>query len=102
MQNERLTKTLQWFSGLISCFKALILEADDAWYLVLDESSVTKDRQNRIALKMKKLDLRDINARQYEKEVKESTESLSPKEAWKRTNPISMVKFLIYSLSDIF
>ena len=101
MQNERLSKTLQWFSGLWACAKALLLESDQSWYLVLDESSVSKDRRNRIALKMQKLSKRNISARQYEKEITKNSAPLSASEAWRRVNPISMIKFLIYSLSDV-
>lgn len=101
MQNERLLKTFQWFTGLWACVKALLLESDQSWYLVLDESSVSKDRRNRIALKMQKLSKRNISARQYEKEIRKSSDPLSTSEAWRRVNPISMIKFLIYSLSDV-
>ena len=101
MLNERLAKIIQWFSGLYSCFKAIFLESDEAWYLVLDQSSVSKDRQKKIALKMRKLTNRSISARQYEKEIKKSSAPLSVSEAWRRVNPISMIKFLIYSLSDV-
>ena len=101
MKNERLLKTFQWFTGLWACVKALLLESDQSWYLVLDESSVSKDRRNRIALKMQKLSKRNISARQYEKEIRKSSDPLSTSEAWRRVNPISMIKFLIYSLSDV-
>ena len=101
MKNERLSKTLQWFSGLWACVKALILESDQSWYLVLDESSLSKDRRNRNALRMQKLSKRNSSARQYENEISKSSGPLSASEAWKRVNPISMIKFLIYSLSDV-
>ena len=101
MKNERLSKTLQWFSGLWACVKALILESDQSWYLVLDESSLSKDRRNRNALRMQKLSKRNSSARQYENEISNSSGPLSASEAWKRVNPISMIKFLIYSLSDV-
>ena len=101
MKNERLSKTLQWFSGLWACVKALILESDQSWYLVLDESSLSKDRRDRNALRMQKLSKRNSSARQYENEISKSSGPLSASEAWKRVNPISMIKFLIYSLSDV-
>jgi len=101
MQNERLSKTLQWFSGLWACVKALLLESDQSWYLVLDESSVSKDRRSRSALRMQKLSKRNISARQYEIEISKNSAPLSASEAWRRVNPVSMIKFLIYSLSDV-
>jgi len=75
--------------------------SEQSWYLVLDESAMTRDREMKKALVVVNANRRDSNARSYEEEIKMRSGGISLNEIWRIVNPFSMIKFLGYSMADI-
>jgi len=71
----------------------------DRWFLILDPTSQeTPDNSYWIKAAKQAIDER---ARNYEKRNQRFTKMLSLSEAWVILNPLSILKFLRYSLSDV-
>lgn len=85
----------------IGSFLGWLTGSDQSWYLVLDESAMTRDRELKKELVVANVSRRDLNARNYEKEIKMRSGGISLNEIWGVINPFAMIRFLGYSLSDI-
>ena len=85
----------------IGSFLGWLTGADQSWYLVLDESAIIRDRELKKELLVVNISRRDLNARNYEKEIMMRSGGVSLNEIWSIMNPFAMIKFLGYSLSDI-
>ena len=71
----------------------------DRWFLILDPTSEeTPDNAYWIKAAKRAIDER---ARDYEKRNQRFTKMFSLSEAWVILNPLSILKFLRYSLSDV-
>ena len=71
----------------------------DRWFLVLDPTSQEAPDNSYWAEDDKQAI--DERARDYEKRNQKFTENLSIHEAWATLNPLSIIQFLRYSLSDV-
>ena len=100
--NEKISKILKSIYSLIICSRTLLLGSDDGWFLVLDPSSLANDRNTRSILRMQRLDGRDLFARRYERELRAQAHGGWIRDVMRIVNPLNMLRFLIYSLSDIF
>ena len=85
----------------IIAFLAWLAGSEQSWYLVLDESAIIRDRELKKELVVVNISRKDLNARNYEKEIMMRTGGVSLNEIWGVMNPFAMIKFLGYSLSDI-
>ena len=85
----------------ISAFFGWLTGSDESWFLVLDESAIIKDRQAKKVLITMNTNRRDLDARNYEKQIKMRSGVISLSEIWGIMNPLAMARFLSYSLSDI-
>ena len=87
---QKIIALLVWFTG-----------SEQSWYLVLDESAIIRDRELKKELVVVNISRRDLNARNYEKEIMMRSGGVSLNEIWDVMNPFAMVRFLGYSLADI-
>ena len=87
---QKINALLAWLTG-----------SEKFWYLILDENTIIRDRELKRQSIVVNISRRDLNARNYEKEIKMRSGRISLNEIWGITNPLAMVKFLGYSLSDI-
>jgi len=85
----------------IIAFLAWLTGSEQSWYLVLDESAIIRDRELKKELVVVNISRKDLNARNYEKEIMMRSGGVSLNEIWGVMNPFAMIKFLGYSLSDI-
>ena len=85
----------------IGSFLSWLTGSDQSWYLVLDESAIIRDRELKNEMLVVNTSRRDVNARNYEKEIMMRSGEVSFNEIWSVMNPLAMIKFLGYSLSDI-
>ena len=85
----------------ITAFFAWLTGSEQSWYLVLDESTIIRDRELKKELVVVNINRRDLNARSYEKEIMMRSGGVSLNEIWGVMNPFAMIRFLGYSLSDI-
>ena len=85
----------------IGSFLSWLTGSDQSWYLVLDESAIIRDRELKNEMLVVNTSRRDVNARNYEKEIMMRSGEVSFNEIWNVMNPLAMIKFLEYSLSDI-
>ena len=92
---------IQFLMKSINFLRRITLDvlSGDRWFLILDPTSQetldksywTKDAKQAV----------DERARNYEKRNQRFTKALSLTEAWTILNPLSILEFLRYSLSDI-
>ena len=85
----------------IGSFLGWLTGSEQSWYLVLDESAFVRDRELKKELFVVNISRRDLNARNYEKEIMMRSGGVSSNEIWGVMNPFAMIRFLRYSLSDI-
>ena len=85
----------------IGSFLGWLTGSDQSWYLVLDESAIIRDRELKKELLVVNISRRDLDARNYEKEIMMRSGGVSLNEIWGVVNPLAMIRFLGYSLSDI-
>ena len=85
----------------IGSFLGWLTGSDQSWYLVLDESAIIRDRELKKELLVVNISRRDLDARNYEKEIMMRSGGVSLNEIWDVMNPLAMIRFLGYSLSDI-
>ena len=93
---------IQFSMKLINFLRHITHDAlsEDRWFLVLDPTSQetldnsywTDDVKQAV----------NERARNYEKRNQRFTKALSLSEAWTILNPLSILEFLRYSLSDVF
>ena len=101
---ETMQKILVLISSLFQrLFNAL--KGGDSWFLVIDEVIVA---QEDLAILQKQFDqridqavLKDSFNRRYESQSSFSPNRLTNSEIWITLRPISQLKFLRYSLSDV-
>ena len=85
----------------IGSFLGWLTGSDQSWYLVLDETAIIRDRELKKELLVVNISRRDLDARNYEKEIMMRSGGVSLNEIWGVVNPLAMIRFLGYSLSDI-
>lgn len=85
----------------IGSFLGWLTGSDQSWYLVLDESAIIRDRELKKELLVVNISRRYLDARNYEKEIMMRSGGVSLNEIWDVMNPLAMIRFLGYSLSDI-
>ena len=71
----------------------------DRWFLVLDPTSQEVPDYSYLAEDNKQAV--DERARDYERRNQKFTKNSSLREAWAILNPLSIIRFLRYSLSDV-
>ena len=93
---------IQFLFKSINFLRRTTLDAlsGDRWFLILDPTS-QETPDNSYWIKSTKQAI-DERARDYEKRNQRFTKALSLSEAWTILNPLSILEFLRYSLSDVF
>ncbi len=81
------------------------LKGDDRWFLVIDEGVVAQEhlliRQTQLEqMRVQAMRREDLN-RRFESQRSVAQERLTFLEIWATLNPMSVFKFLRYSLSDV-
>ena len=92
---------IQFLLKLINFLRSITLDvlSGDRWFLILDPTS-QETPDNSYLIKDAKQAV-DERARGYEKRNQGFTKTLSLSEAWAILNPLSILQFLRYSLSDV-
>jgi len=84
---------------------AKLLKGGDNWFLVIDEDFVAQEtniiQEKNLADKKVQLLRKDNFNRAYESNRRLSSERLSLGELWATLNPLSVLSFLRYALSDV-
>ena len=84
---------------------AKLLKGGDNWFLVIDEDVVAQEtniiQEKNLADKKIQLLRKDNFNRTYESNRRLSSERLSLGELWATLNPLSVLSFLRYALSDV-
>jgi len=84
---------------------AKLLKGGDNWFLVIDEDFVAQEtniiQEKNLADKKIQLLRKDNFNRTYESNRRLSSERLSLGELWATLNPLSVLSFLRYALSDV-
>ena len=90
--------------GLFLHLKSL-LNGGENWFLVIDEEFVAQEtsanQKKKFATERYQISLKDNFNRAYESDRRLSSERLTFGELWSTLNPISIINFLRYTLSDV-
>ena len=92
---------------IISLFQRLttVLKGGDRWFLVIDEVIVAQEDlvnlEKQFEQRRDQVALQDYFNRRYEFQSSFSSDCLTISEIWATLNPISLLKFLRYALSDV-
>ncbi len=92
---------IQFLLKLFNSLRRIALDFlnKDRWFIVLDPSAQETPNYPYCAEEVKQAV--DARARDYERSNQKFTKTLSLNEAWAILNPLSIVQFLRYSLSDV-
>ena len=92
---------IQFLLKLFNFLRRIALDflSRDRWFLVLDPTSQEVTDYSYWAKNDKQAV--DKRARDYERRNQKFTKNLSLHEAWSILNPLSIIQFIRYSLSDI-
>ena len=98
---QECSNMIQFLLKLINFLRTITLDvlSGDRWFLILDPTS-QETPDNSYLIKDAKQAV-DERARRYEKRNQGFTKTLSLSEAWAVLNPLSILQFLRYSLSDV-
>ena len=98
---QECSNMIQFLLKLINFLRSITLDvlSGDRWFLILDPTS-QETPDNSYLIKDAKQAV-DERARRYEKRNQGFTKTLSLSEAWAVLNPLSILQFLRYSLSDV-
>ena len=90
--------------GLFLQLKSLF-NGGENWFLVIDEEFVAQEtsanQEKKFASERYQISLKDNFNRAYESDRRLSSERLTFGELWSTLNPISIINFLRYTLSDV-
>ncbi len=101
---DQMQNLLALISNLLQSF-VNVLKGGDRWFLVIDEVIIDQENManlhKQLEQRQDQIVSRDNFNRRYESQCSISSDRLTIFEIWLTLSPISLFKFLRYSLSDV-